>query len=111
LLEGAPFTEVMVDPRLTMLDRVRFLLGAMRGVAAAHDVGIVHRDIKPDNIFVAHDARAQGVPKVLDFGISKLRDEVAHRNVTESGVAIGTPVYMSSEQMHGARDLDLRTDV
>ena len=83
----------------------------MRGVAAAHAAGITHRDIKPENIFIATDAlHADGIAKILDFGISKLHDEPSS-NLTVLGTAVGTPHYMSLEQIRGESDVDQRTDV
>ncbi len=85
------------------------------GLQAAHDAGIVHRDIKPQNLFLhqaldtARDGPVDGKPvwKILDFGVAKLRGDV--ETLTHGGV-IGTPGYLSPEQAHG-RPVDRRSDV
>jgi serine/threonine protein kinase len=82
-------------------------------LAAAHAVGIVHRDLKPDNLFLIRDAGGKDVVKVLDFGIAKLGNP-GHQPVslrTQTGVIMGTPVYMSPELCSGARQVDHRSDV
>ena len=84
-------------------------------LGAAHRLGVVHRDLKPDNIFLVEDADVVGGEraKVLDFGIAKLADETGVGNVcrTRTGSLIGTPVYMSPEQCRGAGEVDERTDI
>jgi serine/threonine-protein kinase len=82
------------------------------GVAAAHRNNIVHRDLKPDNIIVVppHSDAEQETAKVLDFGIAKLRDAAGGQGLTQTGVVIGTPYYMSPEQCR-AEPLDSRSDV
>src|SRR4029079_12303126 len=77
-------------------------------VAEAHARGVVHRDIKPDNVFLANEGKRR-VPKLLDFGISKIR--LPDIRTTEVGVMMGTPAYMAPEQIQGSRDADARTDV
>jgi serine/threonine protein kinase len=110
-LEGKPFSELLHDAALTLEETLGILVRAMEGVAAAHAQGTVHRDLKPDNIFVCVGTSGRlDDPRVLDFGISKVDDD-AGRALTRSGVAMGTPYYMSLEQMSGQRDLDVRVDV
>jgi serine/threonine-protein kinase len=94
------------------LDKAVVVLRAIaRALDAAHAKGIAHRDIKPENIFLAHDADGSVFPKLLDFGIAKLLvsdDDVRVR--TNTGVPLGTPLYMSPEQCRG-RNVDHRTDI
>jgi eukaryotic-like serine/threonine-protein kinase len=112
-LEGEPLSRLMERGGLPVHEWVALLLPAMRGVAAAHQQGVIHRDIKPDNIFLARVPDApRPVPKLLDFGISKLEPrEHEQLTITSVGTAIGTPMYMSYEQLSGIGDVDARTDV
>ena len=112
LLEGETlrdFLQHTPQPQVHVL--LALLCPAMAGVAAAHERGIVHRDLKPDNIFLARvHGEADPVPKVVDFGIAKFStDELS--TLTQTGTAIGTPMYMSLEQLRGDKDVDGRTDV
>ena len=110
-LEGEPLSHAMRCGGMLLHDAIALLRDAMRGVAAAHRVGVVHRDIKPENIFLAREEDApRPVPKVLDFGISKLTDDSLR--LTNTDTTIGTPMYMSFEQLCGMREeVDLRADV
>jgi len=81
------------------------------GLDAAHGAGIVHRDLKPDNVFLVARGEPGEIVKLLDFGVSKVRRPDVDLQLTRTGTAIGTPVYMSPEQSEGARDVDARTDI
>lgn len=117
LLRGESLRSVIDREAPMPIERaLSLLLPAMEGVEAAHRAGVVHRDLKPENLFVAKLADGGGtVTKVLDFGISKV-DESARsgsrgpQNLTKTGHVVGTPQYMSPEQVRGAM-VDGRTDV
>ncbi|MEY4577293.1 MAG: hypothetical protein RL701_1996 [Pseudomonadota bacterium] len=113
LLEGESFEQVLQRGTMTIPRALRLLIESMRGVAAAHGRNIIHRDIKPENIFIVYDAlHPDGCAKVLDFGISKLLDDGPNPlRITTTGATIGTPLYMSFEQMSGVADIDARSDV
>jgi serine/threonine protein kinase len=99
---------------LPLPELARILVPVLSAVGTAHAVGIVHRDLKPDNIFLHQGP--QGIePKVLDFGIAKLtalEGEAAQTgNLTRTGAMLGTPYYMSPEQVFGEKDIDQRADI
>ncbi len=108
------------EKRLEPAAAGRVLAGILRAVARAHRAGIVHRDLKPDNVFLARDEDHGEVIKVLDFGIAKLRADSSTLQVSESGegaietatgTVLGTPYYMSPEQLRGKKDIDARSDL
>ena len=114
LLVGEPLDErleargVLAPPEL---DEV--FAHVARAVAVAHDLGVVHRDIEPANIFIAREGGRE-VTKVLDFGIAKLIDQRLESPVgsgTHTGIVLGTPNYMSPEQARGQRKVDHRSDL
>jgi serine/threonine-protein kinase len=81
-----------------------------QALAAVHRMGVVHRDLKPDNIFLVERAKRQNFVKLLDFGIAKVMEGGAEDHLTRTGTILGTPVYMAPEQIKG-RSVDQRTDV
>jgi serine/threonine-protein kinase len=95
-------------------DAIEYILQACEAIAEAHALGIVHRDLKPANLFLV--TRADGTPsvKVLDFGISKVSGMAASGSdlsMTKTTTVMGSPLYMSPEQMASSRDVDARTDI
>jgi serine/threonine protein kinase len=98
--------------RLPAIQAVQTLLPLADGLRSAHDKGIVHRDVKPDNILIARDEFGRQQPKLLDFGIAKVDQQPTdERRLTQVGVVLGSPEYMSPEQALGREDIDHRTDV
>jgi serine/threonine-protein kinase len=98
---------------LPLHEVVEILAQCCKGLARAHAAGIVHRDIKPDNIFLANAPdEDREVVKILDFGVAKITlGEQGSTSQTGTGAVLGTPLYMSPEQARGARDVDHRTDL
>jgi serine/threonine protein kinase len=94
-------------------EAVTYLLQACEAIAEAHGCGIVHRDIKPANLFLTRRANGSPCVKVLDFGISKqLEPESADQHsLTKTGMLLGTPYYMSPEQMLHTKEVDARSDI
>ncbi|HTU63829.1 MAG TPA: serine/threonine-protein kinase, partial [Polyangiales bacterium] len=112
LLRGETLRAYLVrNPQPKISEFLALILPAMSGVEAAHQSGVIHRDLKPENIFLAQvGGMKQAVIKVLDFGIAKLA--VARGStLTRTGAALGTPLYMSLEQLRGDKDIDQRADV
>jgi len=83
---------------------VDLLLPAIAALAEAHDVGVIHRDLKPGNLFLAVDRRGQTEIRVLDFGIAKAVDERDREHHTNVGVVIGTALYLAPELVRGAQN-------
>jgi dipeptidyl aminopeptidase/acylaminoacyl peptidase len=111
-LEGGTLRGRIDSGTLTPAKAIEYGIQIARGLSAAHERGIIHRDLKPENVFVCGD----GVVKILDFGVAKLRDEEDRRGAetmtlhTESGTIVGTAAYMSPEQLRGA-PIDARADI
>lgn len=118
-LEGRSLGDVMADmPRISGSDRRRSLgeeftahiaMQICDGLGAAHDIGVVHRDIKPDNFHLVRRGDDPYFVKILDFGIAKVQNSKAAR--TRTGSVFGTPHYMSPEQASGDRNMDSATDI
>jgi eukaryotic-like serine/threonine-protein kinase len=109
LLQGETLTQTLSRGCLKPTKAVQLLLPIAEGLALAHAKGIVHRDVKPDNIFLARE-EGQLQPKLLDFGIAKLEHAVLTHQLTERGITLGSPIYMSPEQARGDV-VDPRSDV
>jgi eukaryotic-like serine/threonine-protein kinase len=110
LLEGADLQRIVARQPLPPALAVGYIVQACVGLAEAHAAGIIHRDLKPANLFVTR--RPDGTPllKVLDFGIAKALTDTG-ANLTHTQGAMGSPGYMSPEQLQSARDVDVRTDI
>jgi len=110
LLEGQDLDLELGDRhRLDITEATTYVLQACSAMAEAHDLGIIHRDLKPHNLFLCQDG-AERIVKVLDFGISKSTGDAA-KNITQTASALGTPLYMSPEQIRSAKHVDERTDI
>ncbi len=101
--EGETLKKEIEDGRLKIEDGIEIAIQVARGLAKAHEAGIVHRDIKPANIMITKD----GVAKILDFGLAKISDRTL---LTKSGTTLGTAAYMSPEQAR-SEPVDARTDI
>jgi serine/threonine protein kinase len=111
LLHGETLGQrILRRQQLDVTETASLLLPAVSAIGTAHERGIVHRDVKPDNIFLAKADRGE-VVKVLDFGIAKLTLQDGEPGVTETGSTLGTPCYMAPEQAAAEKDLDHRVDV
>ncbi len=108
-LDGVDLSErLRGEGRLPVADVARWMIEACAALADAHALGIVHRDLKPANLFLAKRSDETSTVKVLDFGISKLPSS---DGMTSTTALMGTPIYMSPEQVASARDVDHRTDI
>lgn len=92
-------------------DVVRIASQVASAIDYAHDRGVLHRDIKPENIMLSESSQSDTRSFVLDFGIARVLDEIAGESITRTGVAVGTPHYMSPEQAAADPHIDGRTDV
>ncbi|MBX3220151.1 MAG: protein kinase [Labilithrix sp.] len=118
LLDGEDLAQVLErDPARRLLPHVAvgYVLEALKGVAQAHAIGIVHRDLKPSNLFLARRKDGTLVVKVLDFGISKAQGSSAlaasPSALTSTKAMLGSPLYMSPEQLRSSKSVDQRADI
>ncbi|HZI48367.1 MAG TPA: serine/threonine-protein kinase [Pyrinomonadaceae bacterium] len=116
LLEGHTLRDVLMrEGPLDVARAVSIMLQTSAAVAAAHDAGLIHRDLKPGNIFIAQRADTVAVVKVLDFGVAKFAVEEQadddYQTLTQVGALIGTPRYMSPEQCSGSGPVTPASDV
>lgn len=108
LVDGATLADLLARGRVPLRDSLKIALQIAESLEAAHDKGIVHRDLKPANVVVTPDGRV----KVLDFGVAKALESASPEDtqLTQAGVALGTPAYMSPEQARG-RDVGRQADI
>ncbi len=116
LLHGESLADILArDSRMTGVQAVRAMLPIAHALASAHDKGVVHRDVKPENVILSTTEDGRTQPKLLDFGIASLQEKstriTQEKRLTREGSVVGTPAYMSPEQAMGKADLDQRTDV
>ena len=110
LLTGRDLSTIIErDGPQPMSRAVRWIIEACEAIAEAHRMGVIHRDLKPSNLFLT-DVEGRKVVKVLDFGIAK-RMSTEETAITQALAPLGTPQYMSPEQVRCAKDVDSRTDV
>jgi eukaryotic-like serine/threonine-protein kinase len=109
-LEGSDLAQLIASsPKLEPAQVVDYVMQACDGLAEAHAAGIVHRDLKPANLFLTETVSGRPLVKILDFGICKLREE--RTSLTKANELLGTPRYMSPEQLAASHDVDERTDI
>lgn len=113
LLEGVPLSAyTRSGVRVPLAQAATILQGILAGLGAAHAQGIVHRDLKPENVVLSREQSGTFTAKILDFGIAKVMDAAGGMgSKTRTGVLLGTPAYMSPEQIKNAKDVDARSDL
>jgi serine/threonine-protein kinase len=111
LLEGEDLgARLKREGRLAPAEAARIVGAICKGLRAAHEAGLVHRDLKPQNVFLAR-VGGDEVVKILDFGIAKAPSTAAAPGDTETGISLGTPHYMSPEQARDSKRVDARSDL
>jgi serine/threonine-protein kinase len=112
LLAGQDLDDVVRErQRIPTAEAVDYIMQTVEAIAEAHANGIVHRDLKPRNIFLTRKADGAPLIKVLDFGLAKAPLKPGERGITDTLAVMGSPEYMSPEQMRGTRDVDARADI
>ena len=108
LMEGKPLDQFLqTHPKLSIPQILQIARDTAKGLAAAHDKGLIHRDIKPGNLWL--DQANAGRVKILDFGLARAEKEDVQ--MTQSGAIVGTPAYMAPEQARGNQPIDARADL
>jgi serine/threonine-protein kinase len=102
LLDGECLADVLDrEGRLDAVTALRVILPVAGALEAMHAKGILHRDVKPDNVFLSRDDAGRWQPKLIDFGLARLGDHTGAGRITQRGVVVGTPVYLSPERLRG----------
>jgi serine/threonine-protein kinase len=113
-LEGADLSEELrLRGRFEPTEAVTYLRQACEGLGEAHRAGVIHRDLKPANLFLVQRPDGERRVKVLDFGVSKSLSSsgTPHLSLTKTSSLVGSPIYMSPEQLNSSKDVDGRTDI
>lgn len=111
-LDGRTLSDVVEDSALPTKRALRLISQVLAGLDVVHSKGILHRDLKPDNLMIVHNNEGQEVIKILDFGISKaLDDDSGKLGLTDTGLVMGTPLYMSPEQARAETNLGPECDI
>ncbi len=110
-LEGTDLKQLRLCGSITADEAVSYVVQACDALAEAHELGITHRDIKPDNLFLAHRPNRPAIIKVLDFGISRSSEREGEPRLTGDAGLLGTPAYMAPEHMKNARNANARSDI
>ena len=113
-LEGADLAdELLRRGRFEVAEAVRYIREACLALHQAHEAGVIHRDLKPANLFLVQRPDGTRMIKVLDFGVSKSLSGTGSPNLTltKTSALVGSPIYMSPEQLNSSRDVDGRTDL
>ncbi len=115
LIDGCSLFELLAVENLPVRRSLEIVLSVLDALVAAHQVGIIHRDVKPGNIMLAgtevDGSRTEDRVKLVDFGISKVRAHPSAKHFTRSNASLGSPGYAAPEQYVSARDVDARADV
>jgi serine/threonine protein kinase len=107
-VDGPALDTWLIENHPTLEEGLWLFRGILRGISAAHERGVVHRDLKPANVLLSPSDEGF-IPKVTDFGLVK--SVVEQRGDTQTGMSLGTPEYMSPEQIRDASDIDVRADM
>ncbi len=111
-LDGQDLSNVLEQKgALPVAEVAEYMLQACEAIGEAHRQGIIHRDLKPANLFLTHRIDGRPFLKVLDFGISKFEGSPAEMALTRTQTLLGTPLYMSPEQLRAAKNVDARSDI
>jgi len=112
LLEGSDLGTVLASRgRLSVEESLPIVQQMLAGLGAVHAQGVVHRDLKPANIFLSPGRGGKPLVKLLDFGISKFLRRISLLPLTDTGITVGTPLYMAPEQLYDSREADHRADL
>jgi len=111
-LEGTNLGELVARDGPVLVTRALPILRQLcSGLAAAHAAGLVHRDVKPENVMICRRGEESDVVKILDFGMVKKASAEHSRNLTRGLKILGTPLYMAPESLRNPADVDARTDI